>query len=62
MIWFQSSSTRRYSLWEGTNLGTAGYWSSVPGRTNVPGYGGLMSLDDTNTAPANNYRLEVKLP
>ncbi|MEI7733652.1 MAG: hypothetical protein WCO56_29070, partial [Verrucomicrobiota bacterium] len=59
---FQSSSNRVYSLGWATNLENT-VWYVVPGQSNIPGTGGLMSLTDTNNAAAVRFnRVRVALP
>jgi hypothetical protein len=60
-VHFQTSSNRVYSLLSAANLAEAN-WTVVPGQIAVPGTGGLDSLMDTNTAPAQFYRVGVRPP
>ena len=57
-----SSTNRLYTLYSCPDLAT-GTWAPVPGQTNLPGTGNLLTLADTN-APAGTcfYRLGVSLP
>jgi parallel beta-helix repeat protein len=60
-VHFQSSSNRVYTLLGTSNL-TQAAWSRLPGQTDVPGAGGPDALIDTNDAPRQFYRIEVKTP
>ena len=61
-VYYQSSASRKYSLYYTTNL-TSGAWNPVSSQTNLAGNGGVASLGDTNTAgPQRFYRLGVQLP
>jgi hypothetical protein len=62
VVHFLSSSNRVYTLEACGDLAT-GAWTNLPGRTAVPGNGGLDSLDDTNQPPwGPSYRLRVATP
>lgn len=59
---FLSSAGRAYTLFARTNL-ASGAWHTVPGQTNIPGTGGLLTL--TNPAPAGAQefiRVGVRVP
>ncbi len=64
-VTFSSSAARLYTLLSCTNLVTAPpgpVWTAVPGRTDIPGNGDVLTLTDQNpTAPAF-YRVSVRLP
>lgn len=61
-VLFACTNSRRYSLEGSTNL-PAGSWYAIPGLTNIPGdVAGFMALEDTNSAPAQLYRVGVSLP
>ena len=61
-VYYQSSASRKFSLSYTTNLAT-GVWYLVSSQTNIPGSGGVDSLNDTNTGSAQRfYRLGVQLP
>jgi hypothetical protein len=62
VVRFLSSSNRQYSLLSSSGSMDAGSFNPVPGQTNIPGNGGLLSLTDTNSAPAGFFRVGVKLP
>ena len=52
-----SSSNWSYTLWSSPSLPPA--WTPVPGQVDIPGNGELLELRDTNTAPAQFYRVSV---
>jgi hypothetical protein len=56
-----SVTGRMYHLQYTTNL-LQPLWWSVSGATNIPGTGSMLSLIDTNQAPARTYRINVELP
>lgn len=61
-VWFQSSASRKYTLYCATNL-PAGGWTNLPFQTDVPGSGSLNVL--TDSVPAGSrlfYRVGVRLP
>jgi hypothetical protein len=60
-VYFDSSSSRWYTLQWRTNL-LAGGWSDVPSQTNVPGTGGRASLTGGSDATNRFYRLKVTRP
>jgi hypothetical protein len=60
-IRFLSSSGRVYSLDVTTNL-TAGAWLPVPGQTNVPGNGSILTLQDASVREAASHRVRVAVP
>jgi hypothetical protein len=57
---FSNSASRAYTLFANTN--PAPGWLPVAGQVNVPGNGGVMVLQDTNTHPLNFYRVGVSIP
>jgi hypothetical protein len=57
-----SSASRRYTLLASPGLTEANSFVPVPGRTNIAGTGGVLTLTDTNAAPVRFYRVEVKAP
>jgi hypothetical protein len=57
---FISSSVRVYTLYTNANL--IGTWSPIAGQANVPGNGGLMSLQSPSTGGARFYRVAVSVP
>jgi len=60
-VYFQSSSSRLYSLVWSTN--PQGGWAPVAGQGYLAGTGGLMSLADPNTvAQQRFYRVSVSVP
>ena len=56
-----SVTGRAYHLHYTTNLLQPVWWP-VSGATNIPGTGSVLSLADTNQAPARAYRINVELP
>jgi hypothetical protein len=57
---YQSSTARRYSLLESTDLTG---WTAVPGQSNVPGSGGVDTLTATGGAEMRKFfRVSVSLP
>ena len=61
-VYYQSSASRKYSLFYATSL-TAGAWNPVSTQTNLAGSGGVDFLGDTNTASSQRfYRIGVALP
>ena len=58
---FIAAAGRVYSL-QGRARLEAGDWTGLPGRTNIPGTNGLMSLTDTNPPAFHYYRVGVSLP
>ncbi len=58
-VWFDSSSNRLYTLLGCTNL-VSNVWTVAEGP--AVGAGEADSMEDTHTAPAKFYKLEVKLP
>jgi len=59
-VWFAPSSTnRRYTLEFSTNL-IQRPWPCVPGQFDVPGLGGVQSLNDTNTDLLRFCRVGVR--
>jgi len=61
-VFYQSSSSRKYSLCYTTNL-TSGVWNSISSQTNIPGSGGVDSLSDTAPGDAHRfYRISVRVP
>ena len=56
-----SSSARLYSLLFCTDL-SAPIWLPVPGQTDVPGTGSLLTLIDPDPSSAAFYRVSVRFP
>ena len=57
----QSSTARLYTLQSRADLSTGG-WTPVPGATDIPGTGGLLSFTDPNPGSSRFYRISVRLP
>ena len=57
----QSSAARLYTLQSCADLST-GLWIPVPGATDIPGTGGLLSLTDPNPGSSRFYRISVRRP
>lgn len=61
-VFFQSSASRKYTLYYGTNL-TSGAWTNILSQTDIPGSGGVDVLTDpTPTTAQRFYRIGVALP
>ncbi len=61
-VFYQSSASRKYTLYYRTNL-TSGAWTNIPSQTNIPGSGGVDRLIDPETAGTPRfYRLGVRVP
>ena len=60
-IEFVSSADRLYTLYESDNLRD---WNDVPGQIDVPGNGGVLSLQGSDAGPAIRkfYRVAVRVP
>jgi hypothetical protein len=56
---FLSSSNRQYTLFFSSNLVS---WTNVAGQVDIPGSGGVMSLNDAAPAPHRFYKVGVELP
>jgi len=62
VVGFLSSANRVYALEACTNL-AIGAWLGVDGQTNIPGTGGVQTLEDnTSGASPRFHRLRVSLP
>jgi hypothetical protein len=63
---FTSSPGQSYTLLYAENLAGDGgetAWTNVPGQSDVPGTGGVISLTDANvSAPQRFYRVAVSSP
>jgi hypothetical protein len=57
---FPSSSSRYYTLQRRNDL-LVGTWTNVTAQAGIHGAGGLDSLQDTNVATQQFYRVEVKV-
>ena len=63
MVYFQSSSSRVYSLEGRDELMTTCRWALVGSQSNIWGTGATMPMSDTNVAvTARFYRLKVNVP
>lgn len=61
-LYVDSSTGRIYSLQSRTSLVT-GIWTTIPGQSNLPGNGSVLTLTNTNPPPANDYyRVRVAIP
>ena len=61
-MFYQSSASRKYTLYYTTNL-ASGAWIAVTSQTNIAGSGGVDSLSDTATGGTQRfYRIGVALP
>jgi hypothetical protein len=64
-VTFFSSSANLYTLQCCTNLSaspTGSIWTEVPGQTDRPGNGDVLTLTDTNPPAPAFYRVSVKFP
>ena len=65
-VTLQSSANRLYTLYSSPQVtsagGASGVWTPVPGQTDVPGTGALLTLSDSDAVPAKFYRVGVRLP
>jgi len=59
-VFFNTTNQRVYSLYSRPNL--TGQWTPVPGQVALPGNNSIMTLQDTNSASAQFYRVGVGLP
>lgn len=59
-VTFTSSTRRYYTLQRRADLQT-GAWTNVVTQTDIPGAGGLTSLQDTTATTQQFYRVEVKV-
>ena len=61
-LYYQSSASRKYSLFYKTSL-TSGGWNSILSQTNIAGSGGVDSLSDPTTGAVQRfYQIGVQLP
>jgi hypothetical protein len=61
-VFYQSSASRKYTLYCRTNL-TSGALTNIPSQTDIPGSGGLDSLADPSpTGERLFYRIGVQVP
>jgi PKD repeat protein len=61
-VFYQSSASRKYTLYYTTNL-TSGVWNSVSSQTNIAGSGSVDSLSDLGAGRTQRfYRIGVALP
>jgi hypothetical protein len=64
-VTFSSSAARLHTLLCCTNLTAfpaSSIWTPVPGQTDVPGNGDVLTLTDTNPPAPGFYRVLVKFP
>ena len=62
VVFYQSSASRKYTLYCRTNL-TLGAWTNIPSQTDIPGSGSVDGLLDPETASTPRfYRLGVRVP
>ena len=59
-VFFNTTNQRAYSLYSSSNL--TSQWMPVPGQVALPGNNSIMTLQDTNSASAQFYRVGVGLP
>ncbi len=61
-VFYQSSASRKYTLYYGTNL-SAGVWTNLSSQADIPGSGGVDGLTDPSPPGAQRfYRIGVRLP
>ena len=61
-VLFQSSASRKYTLYYRTNL-TSGAWTNIPSQTDIPGSGGVDALTDAVSSGTQHfYRIGVRVP
>lgn len=61
-VYFQSSSSRKYTLYSAADL-ESGTWDAVPSQTGVSGSGGIDSLSDPSPRMVRRfYRVGVQIP
>jgi PKD repeat protein len=59
---YQSSASRKYTLYYATNL-TSGAWTNIPSQTDISGSGGVDALSDSSPADTQRfYRIGVRVP
>ena len=62
VVFYQSSASRKYTLYCRTNL-NLGAWTNIPSQTDIPGSGSVDGLLDPETASTPRfYRLGVRVP
>jgi hypothetical protein len=61
-VTFLSSAARLYTLQCCANLTPSSGWAPVPGQTDVPGTGEVLTLTDTNPPAPAFYRVSVRFP
>ena len=61
-VFFQSSASRKYTLYSTANF-PSGAWTNIPSQTGIPGSGGVDALTDAApTGTQRFYRIGVSLP
>ncbi len=61
-VFYQSSASRKYTLYCRTNL-TSGAWTNIPSQTDIPGSGSVDGrLDPEIASTPRFYRLGVRVP
>jgi hypothetical protein len=61
-VTFASSAARLYTLLSCSNLTASSVWTPVPGQTDAPGNGAVLTLTDTNPPGPAFYRVSVRYP
>ena len=61
-VTFSSSVARLYTLLSCSNLTPSTVWTSIPGQTDIPGTGDVLTLTDTNSPAPAFYRVSVRFP
>jgi poly(3-hydroxybutyrate) depolymerase len=62
ITFWQSSSSRAYTLWSTTNLPDTNAWAGLPGFIDTNGTGGVMSHTNTTPIETEFYRISVSVP
>jgi hypothetical protein len=57
---FNSINQRVYTLYSKSNL--TAKWNAVRNQVGIAGVGGVMTLQDTNAAPSQFYKVGVGIP
>ncbi|MGA3284257.1 MAG: choice-of-anchor Q domain-containing protein [Verrucomicrobiota bacterium] len=61
-VTFSSSAARLYTLLCCTNLTPGSVWTPVPGQSDMPGSGDVLTLTDANPPATVFYRVSVRFP
>jgi hypothetical protein len=61
-VTLSSSAARLYTLLSCTNLTPSAVWTPVPGQSEMPGSGGVLTFSDSNPPAPAFYRVSVRFP